>query len=283
MLGTLADAEDAVQETYLRLLRQDPTEIEDVEAWLVTVSGRVCLDMLRTDTVRKRYVGPWLPSPLVEPRGTDPDPADRITLDDSVRIGLLAAMERLSPAERVTLVLHDVFAFTFEQVAETTGRTPAACRKLASRARATIRSDTEPRFATSPQDARLVVERFASACATGNFDALVTVLDPDVLGEFDSGGRIPGAPQTPLVGAELVAVTLIHSLSGANAAFEVQSINAQPGIVVRLHQRVVSVITVETNGKSVNVIRAIGNPEKLAHLNRDVSPRTTVGRREDLK
>jgi RNA polymerase sigma-70 factor (ECF subfamily) len=268
MLGTLSDAEDAVQETFARLLRHGCDDVDDVEAWLVTAAGRVCLDKLRADGVRRRYVGPWLPSPVLEPRSTEPDPADRVTLDDSVRFALLAVMERLSPAERVALVLHDVFGLTFEQIAGITGRGPAACRKLASRARETIRADPEPRFTVDPVSARRVATHFAAACAEGDLAGLVAVLDPDVTGEFDSGGRIPGAPGAALVGADLVAITLIHTLSGAGATFTVADVNAQPGVVVELHGRVMAVITLETDGQLVHVIRAVGNPGKLAHLNR---------------
>ena len=141
MLGTLADAEDAVQETYARLVQRGTGDLDDVAGWLITVAGRVCLDRLRADRVRSRYIGPWLPSPVLQPRSSEPDPADRVTLDDSVRFALLAVLEQLSPAERVAFVLHDVFGLSFKQVAEATGRTSSACRKLASRARATIRSD----------------------------------------------------------------------------------------------------------------------------------------------
>jgi len=177
-------------------------------------------------------------------------------------------LEQLSPAERVSFVLHDVFGLTFKQVAEATGRTSPACRKLASRARATIRSDAEPRFQADPAKARQVVERFAAACASGDLAGLVAVLDPDVLGEFDSGGHIPGAPATPLVGAGLVAAILVRSFAGAGAGFTTLDINGQPGVVVELHGRVVAVITLETDGETVHAIRAVGNPDKLAHLNR---------------
>ena len=267
MLGTLADAEDAVQETYVRLTRHGTDDIDDITGWLVTVAGRVCLDRLRADTVRRSYVGPWLPEPVIETSRTDLDPADRVTLDDTVRIALLVVMERLSPAERAAFVLHDVFGLTFDQVAETVGRTPAACRKLASRARTTIRNDPEPRFDVDPADARHVAERFAGACASGDLEALLAVLDPDVVGEFDSGGRIPGAPLGPLVGASAVAVTLARAFTDSSATFTTVDVNGQPGIVVELHGRTMAVIAVETDGRSVRAIRAIGNPHKLVHLN----------------
>jgi RNA polymerase sigma-70 factor, ECF subfamily len=268
MLGTLADAEDAVQETYARLVRNGTDGIEDMTGWLVAVAGRVCLDRLRADKVRRAYVGPWLPEPLVDPGGDRADPADRVTLDDTIRIALLSVMERLSPAERAVFVLHDVFGLTFEHIADTVGRTPPACRKLASRARAAIRNDEEPRFEVALSDARHVSDRFAAACATGDLDALLAVLDPDVIGEFDSGGRIPGAPLGPLVGSHAVAVTLAYSFSGSSATFTTVDVNGQPGVVVKLQDRTMAVIALDTDGRTVHAIRAIGNPDKLAHLNR---------------
>lgn len=268
MLGTLTDAEDAMQETFVRLTRADVDGIEDVEGWLVTVAGRVCLDMLRASGTRRRYVGPWLPEPLIEQFASAPDPADRVTLDDTVRIALLAVLHTLSPAERVAFVLHDVFGLTFEAIAEIVGRSPAATRKLASRARAAIRDDPEPRFDVTPAQAQSVAERFAAACAGGDIADLAAVLAPDVVGEFDSGGRIAGAPQSARVGAGLVSIVLANSLFGAGADFRVADVNGQPGVVVSLRGQVMAVIDLETDGGHVRAIRAIGNPEKLAHLNR---------------
>jgi RNA polymerase sigma-70 factor, ECF subfamily len=266
MLGRLADAEDALQETFARLARRGTDGVEDVEGWLVAVAGRVCIDRLRADRVRRTYIGPWLPDPVVEKPGDEVDPADRVTLDDSVRIALLSVLERLSPAERAAFVLHDVFGLTFEQVAGAVGRTPAGCRKLASRARARIRADREPRFDVDADRARQVVERFASACATGDLDDLLAVLDDDVVGEFDSGGRIAGAPLEALLGAHVVAGTLAHAFAGSSASYSVLDVNGEPGVVVTLHNRTMAVIAVETDGRRVHVIRAIGNPHKLAHI-----------------
>jgi RNA polymerase sigma-70 factor (ECF subfamily) len=268
MLGTLSDAEDATQETYLRLSRHGVEGIDDLLGWLVTTAGRVCLDRLRGDRTRREYVGPWLPEPLVEHASHAPDPADQVTLDDTIQMALLALLERLSPAERAAFVLHDVFGLTFDQVAETVGRTPVACRKLASRARTKIRADAEPRFDVEPAVARSVVERFAQACEQGDFAALVSVLDPDVMGEFDSGGRIPGAPLGAQVGGHLVAATLLHAFAGSTATFRIAAVNGQPGVVIDLHDTVMAVINLETDGTTIHAIRAIGNPDKLARLNR---------------
>lgn len=266
MLGTLGEAEDARQETFLRLARLDADEIVDIEGWLVTVAGRVCLDMLRASTTRRKYVGPWLPEPLVDPGAVDP--ADRVTLDDSVRMALLAVLHTLTPAERVAFVLHDVFGMSFDAIAEVVGRTPAAARKLASRARRAIRDDNEPKFDVTPAQARSVAEEFASACRTGDLAQLAAVLAPDVVGEFDSGGRIAEAPQGPEVGAELVSVILARSLFGAGADFAIADINGQPGVLVSVTGQVMAAIGLETDGRLVHAIRAVGNPEKLARLNR---------------
>ncbi|WP_054813356.1 sigma-70 family RNA polymerase sigma factor [Nocardia arizonensis] len=268
MLGTLTDAEDAVQETFARLTRTGVDGIDDVEGWLVKVAGRVCLDVLRAGSTRRKYIGPWLPEPLVEPVGDEPDPGDRVTLDESVRLALLALLRTLAPAERVAFVLHDVFGLTFEEIGEIVGRTPTAARKLASRARAAIRDDAEPRFDVPAAEATRVAQRFADACADGDLDALASVLAPNVVGEFDSGGRIPYAPQVPQVGSELVSVVLAAALFGAAADFRVARVNGGPGVVVSLAGRVMAVIGLETDGRLVHAIHAVGNPDKLAHLNR---------------
>jgi RNA polymerase sigma-70 factor (ECF subfamily) len=268
LLGTVPDAEDAVSETFARLARAGAGGIDDLEGWLVTVAGRVCLDRLRADRARSRYVGPWLPGPVLEPAGAEPDPADRVTLDDSVRLALLTVLQRLSPAERVAFVLHDVFGLTFAEVAAVVGRSPAASRKLASRARAAVRADPGPRFEVPAAQARAVAERFAAACATGDIAALTAVLAPDVVGEFDSGGLVAGAPLGPLAGAGPVAVTLARSLAGAGADFRVTGVNGQPGVIVSVAGQVMAVIGLETDGRRVHVIRAVGNPGKLARLRR---------------
>src|SRR5256886_16201850 len=142
MLGSVTDAEDAVQEGFARLLRADIDSIDDVRGWLVVVVTRLCLDQLRSARVkREAYVGPWLPEPVISPPGAEPDPADRITLDDSVRLALLVVLERLSAPRRGAFVLPDVFGFSFDDVGEILGRTPEASRQLAARGRKPIGED----------------------------------------------------------------------------------------------------------------------------------------------
>jgi len=267
MLGSVAAAEDAVHDAFVRLSGQDLGEIADIRGWLVTVTSRLCLDQMGSAASRRRaYVGPWLPEPVVV-SGDAADPGDRVTLDDSVRIAMLVVLEQLSPPERTSFLLHDVFAFDFDAVAEIVGRSPAACRQLASRARRRIRQDREhARFSVPTEDARRVAERFASACRTGQVDALLEVLDPDVVGEFDSGGHVPGAPLAPVHGASTVAAILAEVASTRGLDVEVVAVNGEPGVLFGLDDRVVAVIVVAPIDGRVGHILAIGNPDKLSHL-----------------
>lgn len=190
MLGDLAAAEDAVQEAYIRLLRADIDEIDDVRGWLVVVVGRICLDQLRS--ARVRHEDRTAAVDETNPIELD-DPADRVTLDESIRVALFVVLEQLTPAERAVFVLHDVFGFAFDTVASIVGRTPAACRQLASRARRRVAERNEPaRFSVDPAEERRVTDRFIAACSGGDLGALMEVLDPDVVGTLDGQVRFAG-------------------------------------------------------------------------------------------
>src|SRR5512146_2180807 len=186
LLGSLAEAEDAVQETYARWYAMPPEQRDAIAspgAWLTTVASRICLDLLGSARVRReRYVGEWIPEPLPEPAewpgGTAADPADRITLDESVSMAFLVVLESMTPAERVALILHDVFRYSFAEVAEITGRSPAACRQLASSARRRIR-DSQASPAPAARQAG-VVRELKRAWETADIDALIGLLDPAV-------------------------------------------------------------------------------------------------------
>src|SRR5437870_9867394 len=203
LLGSYSDAEDLVQEAFSRLLRTDLDPIEDVRAWLVVVLSRMCLDQLRSARVRhETYVGPWFPEPLIQSDDRSNDPAEIVTMDESVRLALLIVLERMSPAERVVFVLHDVFDFPFERVAPMVKRSPAACRQLASRARRRINEEAaSQRFAIDPQEQRRVGDAFSGACAGGALEALLPLLDPSVVGWADVGGTLAVVSQ-PNVGPE---------------------------------------------------------------------------------
>ncbi len=267
MLGSVAAAEDAMHDAFVRLSGRELRDIADIRGWLVTVTSRLCLDQMGSAAARRTaYVGPWLPEPLVA-FGDAVDPAVQVTLDESVRMAMLVVLEQLTPAERTSFLLHDVFALDFDAVSEIVGRSPAACRQLASRARRRIQADDErPRFSVPSADARQVAERFANSCRTGRVAALLEVLDPGVVGEFDSGGHVPGAPLDPVEGAAPVAAILAGTTAAPGLEVEVVVVNGEPGVAFRLAGRVVAVVVVAPIDGRVGHILAVGNPDKLAHL-----------------
>jgi RNA polymerase sigma-70 factor, ECF subfamily len=214
MLGSRSDAEDAVQEAWLRFAAARTEEIADLRGWLTTVTARICLDLLRSARVRREaYVGPWLPEPLVTrlPAGTtlagDPgaadDPAERVVRLDQVSLALLVVLERLTPEQRVAFILHDVFAVPFDEIASVLGGTPEAARQLASRARRAV-AEGRPRHRADLNEQRRVLSAFLNAAERGDVDALLAVLAPDVVAIGDGGGVAPAA-KAPIVGALQVA------------------------------------------------------------------------------
>lgn len=216
MLGTIAEAEDAVQETYARWYRMSADErdaIESPRGWLTRVAGRVCLDVLDSARVKRQsYVGPWLPEslPTTAFAASSPDPFDRVTLDDTVSTALLLVLESMTPAERVAFVLHDVFAVSFDEIAEIVGRTPAACRQLATSARRRVKQDRARSVTRAQHDQ--VVQAFAVASQTGRIAELIAVLDPDIVLRSDGGG-IVSAARKPVRGANNVARFLLGVLT----------------------------------------------------------------------
>ena len=260
LLGSLTDAEDAVSEAYARLARRPVDEIGDVRGWLVVVVSRICLDQLGSARAkREQYVGEWLPEPIV-----DSDPADRVTLDDSVRMALLVVLERLSPAERVAFVLHDVFALSFDEVAEAVGRTPAACRQLASRARRHIQADGLARFPVDRAEEAAVTARFAAACETGDLGSLAELLDPEVVFRADGGGRVQ-APRRPVQGRDTVLKIMANGYRRfPGLQISVGSVNGGPGLVARAPDgTLISVGALTIRDGLVREIDLVANPDKL--------------------
>ena len=268
LLGSVSDSEDMVQEAFTRLLQAGIDDIVDVRAWLTTVVTRLCLDELRSArTRREAYIGPWLPEPLIEDVELLTDPAERITLDDSVRMAMLIVLEELSPAERVVYVLHDIFQFPFEDVARMVDRTPAACRQLGSRARKHL---SESRRQAGGQidipEQRRITERFIDAAATGELQSLMEVLDPAVAGWADLGGA-NAAAREPLVGRDPVAARILR-LFGPEAGIRLSPVmvNGEPGVIALKEQAVFRVMVLTTEGGLITKINAIGDPRKLRHL-----------------
>ena len=267
LLGTRADAEDAVQEAYARYYRLDPVEraaVRNPAGWLTTVVGRVCLDVLGSARARReRYVGPWLPEPLPgSPTSSAPvDPAERVTLDDEVTSALMVVLETLTPAERVAFVLHDVFGLSFREVADVVGRTPEACRTLASAARRDLR-ERRVRDA-SPEGHDRVVRGFALACATGDLAALLPLLDPDVTLRSDGGGVVSAA-RNPVHGADRVARFLLGLLTkDPSLEPSLEPVEGRTGVVLRSAGSVVAVATFHVVSDVVEDVWIVVNPEKL--------------------
>lgn len=276
LLGSLAEAEDAVQETYARWYAMSPRQRKAVDspgAWLTTVAGRVCLDMLGSARVRReRYVGPWIPEPLPDRTewssvrgdgaGSEPDdPADRVTLDESVNMAFLVVLESMTPAERVAFILHDVFRYPFAEVSEIVGRSPAACRQLASSARRRVDASRTPAVPVAGQAA--LVRHFKEAWEAKDIKALVGLLDPDATMTADGGGLI-GAALRPVVGSGLIAQYLIHIADKAPGLTLLErTVNGLPGLVAQNAGVTATVAAFDLADGRITRIWAVRNPEKL--------------------
>ncbi|PBC71216.1 RNA polymerase ECF family sigma subunit [Streptomyces sp. TLI_235] len=261
MLGSLGEAEDAVQEAWLRLSRSDADAVENLGGWLTTVVGRVCLDMLRTRrTRREEPIGERLPDPVVA--GADgADPEQQALLADSVGLALLVVLEQLAPAERLAFVLHDMFGLPFDEIAPIVDRTPAAARQLASRARRRVQG-AAPAPDPDPVRRREVVDAFLAASRGGDFEALVAVLHPDVVLRADDG---PVAPLVVVRGAEAVASQALrfrHLAPFSRPAL----VNGGAGTVTVVDGRPVSVMDFVVADGLIVAIDILADPERLARL-----------------
>ncbi|MEV0828553.1 RNA polymerase sigma factor SigJ [Nonomuraea rubra] len=269
LLGSLADAEDVVQETYARwyaMSRQQQEAIGSPAAWLTRVAGRICLDLLRSARARReRYVGEWIPEPLPErtewPDGQPGDPADRVTLDESINMAFLVVLESMTPAERVAFILHDVFRYPFAEVAQIVGRTPAACRQLATSARRRIRDSHVPAAPSSQQAG--VIRAFKQAWEGKDINALIAILDPEATATGDGGGLVT-AVLHPVRGAEPIARFFADRMDARSDLELVErTVNGQPGLVAQLDGVTVSVLAFDIADGRIKHIWAVLNPEKL--------------------
>jgi RNA polymerase sigma-70 factor, ECF subfamily len=257
MLGDVGDAEDVAQEAFLRLSRTQPGEIEDVRAWLTTVAGRLCLDLVRSARARREQPTdleqdaiPGLPSPEL-------DPADRITLDDEVSSALLRVLRQLSPGERVAFILHDVFQVPFESIAETVGRPVGTCRQLARRARAKVATNQGGADDVAATEHQLVTEKFITACAGGDVQALAAVLDPTVWGV---GTVLSDPPIPPIVnhGPQRVAENLMLYLGPGTTV--VAGPLGQPVLLAFAHRQLFAVVVLTIRDGLVAKIEATADP-----------------------
>jgi RNA polymerase sigma factor (sigma-70 family) len=264
MLGSLTEADDAVQDTWLRLSRAGASEVENLGGWLTTIVARVCLNMLRSrNTRREESLGVHIPDPVISPEG-ELQPEEEALLADSVGLALLVVLDTLSPAERLAFVLHDMFELPFEEIAPMVGRSPAAARQLASRARRRVKGAEIP--APDPVLARQrdVVDAFFMAARGGDFDALVALLDPDVVLRADFGARRPAASMV-LHGAAAVAR---QALMGALPAAHLHPalVNGAAGVVVTVGGRPFAVLGFTVAEGRIVEVDAIADPERVQRI-----------------
>ena len=273
LLGSLAEAEDAVQETYARwyaLSRPQQEAIESPGAWLTTVASRICLNLLGSARVRREtYVGEWIPEPLPERTGplsgqpgAAADPANRVTLDESVSMAFLVVLESMTPAERVAFVLHDVFRYPFAEIAGIVGRTPAACRQLASSARRRVRASQAPAAPAARQAG--IIRAFKQAWEAKDIDALIGLLDPGATATADGGGLATSFLH-PIEGSEQIArawVEIANRAAGTMTFLE-RTVNGQPGLVAQQDGRTVTVFAFDVAGDRIRHIWVVRNPDKL--------------------
>jgi RNA polymerase sigma-70 factor (ECF subfamily) len=267
MLGDIGRAEDVVQEAFQRLSRSDFDAIEDARGWLIVVTSRLCLDVIRSARHRHEQPvsGPDLAARFEGSGAGVPDPADRVTLDDGVRLALLVVLERLSPAERVAFVLHDIFGVPFDAVAETVGRPEATCRQLARRARLKLEaSDGARRTTVTPDEHRLVTDRFIAACASGTFEDLLAVLDPDVSGGVD---LFPGLV---VRGARSVATNFLRYWQTATLVSLPFVDN--PCLLGFVDRDVAGLISLTVDGEHVTEIHVYVEPRAIDFLREHVLP-----------
>ena len=272
MLGSAAEADDAVQEAWLRLSRSDTAEVENMRAWLTTVVSRICLDMLRArQTRREELVDEWSGEPTVALFGErEDDPEHEALLADSVGVALMVVLDTLAPAERLAFVLHDMFGVPFDEIGQIIDRNAAAARQLASRARRRVRGAHAPDAAPLEQQ-RKVVEAFLAASRDGDFEALLEVLDPDVVFRAEAGTLGPLVPASVRGARDVATVVLERGAPFAHLGRPVV-VNGRPGAMVALPDRLVSLVAFTIVGDRVTEMDLLVDPVKLARVRQRVRP-----------
>lgn len=269
MLGSAADAEDVLQESWLRWADIDRAEVRDPRAYLVRIVTRQALNQLRTVSRRREeYVGEWLPEPLL----TAPDVADDVELAESVSIAMLTVLETLAPTERAVFVLREVFDVPYEEIAEAVDKSPAAVRQIAHRARDHVAA-RRPRVRVERSEHEEAVDRLVAAMNSGDIQGLMDVLAPDVVSVADGGGRVRGAARRPVIGAERLARYLVAGLQklGAGVVFSPMSFNGSPGVRAVQDGRTVGAVSLSVADGRITHIYSIANPDKLARLDAEMA------------
>lgn len=264
MLGSAADAEDVLQESWLRWAAVDRDTVQEPRAYLVRIVTRQALNHLRTVSRRREdYVGEWLPEPLL----TSPDVAEDVELAENLSIAMLTVLETLGPAERAVFVLREVFDVPYDEIADAVGKTPAAVRQIAHRAKDHVAA-RRPRVRVVPAEHEEAVQRLVAALNTGDLQGLMDVLAPDVVSVADGGGKVRGAARRPIVGAERLARYLIGGMSKVDGTLVASPswVNGQPGIRVELDGELAGVVSLTVEEGRITRIYSIANPDKLGWL-----------------
>jgi RNA polymerase sigma factor (sigma-70 family) len=264
MLGSLTDADDAVQDTWLRVSRADASQVENLGGWLTTIVARICLNMLRSRNTRpEESLDVHIPDPLISPEGA-PQPEEEALLADSVSLALLVVLDTLAPAERLAFVLHDMFQLPFSEIAPMVGRSPEAARQLASRARRRVKGAEIPAADADLARQRRVVDAFFRAARGGDFDTLVTLLDPNVVLRSDYGGRRPGADKITRGAAAVAGQALLGALPGAE--LHPALVNGLAGVVITVRGRPYAVMGFTVAHEKIIEIDAIADPDRVRRI-----------------
>jgi RNA polymerase sigma-70 factor, ECF subfamily len=270
MLGSAADAEDVVQDASIRWLRRNEPAVESVRAYLVTIVTRLCLDQLNSArSARVTYAGPWLPEPVFVEEEAAAEQADSLSL------AFLVLLEELTPLERAAYLLHDIFGYSFEEVARSLGRSPAACRQLGSRARARI-EERRQRFDADLRQGRALTDRFLVACATGDLSGLLSMLSDDVIVWTDGGGKVRAAMR-PVVGPYRSSRFLLNVAKKLHGVPRSTVLNGQPATVFVDGDSVVATLVLDIMDGSIVGVRSVTNPDKLARLTAQLFPGDSEG------
>jgi RNA polymerase sigma-70 factor, ECF subfamily len=263
MLGSRADAEDIVQETYLRWHGADQRSVDNPEAWLVTAATRLSIDRLRRlKTEREAYVGPWLPEPILSAEAM---PDRGLELASDLSVAMLTLLETLAPDERAAFLLHEVFEVGYGRIAAILGKSEPACRQLIHRARERVRGSRK-RFETDESTKAALIGRFKAAVESSDEQALLQLFTPDATWTADGGGRTAASPR-PLVGVDAIVRLMIgirRNFWGGDRVIEATSVNGEPGLCIRDGERIVAVMAFDTDGEQIVSVYAVLNPEKLA-------------------
>src|SRR5258708_32126441 len=273
MLGSAMDAEDMVQETYLRYQRTPPETITSLKAFLTTIISRLCVDQLHlAHRKREQYLGPWLPEPIITTETLEViSPEERVDREESISMAFLLLLEQLQPVERAVFLLREVFDYDYAEIATFLGKSEVACRQWFSRAKKHL-ADHRPRFSTPPETQRQMLTSFQRALQAGEMGALVNILAEDVTFWADGGGKVKGVATRQLFGRDVVArfildnTPIFRNTLPADTRVELAECNGQPALVTRSLDQALAVLTIDIEAEQIKAIRFVANPDKLAHV-----------------